>query len=61
MKVFFKRNKTKLIFENLIFSRRDFVCWLNLHRNVLNYLNPCMSSGNKHCVKSIRIRDTEIY
>ena len=26
--------KTKLIFENLIFPQRDFVCWRNLHTQV---------------------------
>ena len=26
-KNFFQENKTKLVFENLIFSQRDFVCW----------------------------------
>ena len=39
--------KTKLVFEDLIFPQRDFVCWWNLHLNMPDYLNPFMPSGNK--------------
>ena len=43
----FQEGKTKLIFENLIFPQRDFVCWINLHLKMSDYLNPFMPSGNK--------------
>ena len=43
----FQGNKTRLIFENLIFSQRDFVRWRNLYLNMSDYLNPFMPSGNK--------------
>ena len=40
-------SRTKLIFENLIFLHRDFVCWGNLHLNMPDYFNPFMPSGNR--------------
>ena len=46
-KKLFQRGKTKLIFENLIFPLRDFVCWWNLHLNIPDYLKLFMPSGNK--------------
>ena len=45
-KNFFQGGKTKSIFEYLIISQRDFVCWWNLHLNMPDYLNPFMPSGN---------------
>ena len=39
--------KTKLIFENLIFPQRDFVCWWNLHVSKFDHLNHFMTSGKK--------------
>ena len=44
---FFQGGETKLIFENLIFPQRDFVCWWNLHLNMPDYLNAFIPSGNK--------------
>ena len=45
--IFFQGDKTNLIFENLIFPQRDFVCWRNLHVNMPDYLNSFIPSGNK--------------
>ena len=39
--------KIKLTLENLIYPQRDFVCWLNLHLNISDCVNPVMPSGNK--------------
>ena len=33
-KKLFQGRKTNSIFENIIFSQRDFVCWWNLHLHV---------------------------
>ena len=41
------KEKTKIIFENLIFPQINFICWWNLHLNMPDYLNAFMSSGNK--------------
>ena len=46
-KINFFKIKTKLIFENLIFPQRTFVCWRNLHLNMSDCLNPFMPSDNK--------------
>ena len=43
----FQGGKTKLTFENLVFPQRNFVCWLNLHLNMSDYVNPVMPSGSK--------------
>ena len=46
-KKIFQGGKTKLIFKNLIFLQKDFICWWNLHLNMPDYLNPFMPSGNR--------------
>ena len=46
-KKIFQGSKTKFIFENLILSQRDFVCWWNVHLNISDYLNLFIPGGKK--------------
>ena len=39
--------EVKLVFENLIFPQRAFVCWWNLHLNISYCLNAFVPSGSK--------------